>query len=191
MKSEKENMLSGKPYKASDPLLVSERHYVKEMLFEFNSSSPDDTVKRNEVLRKILGQTQTNFHIVPPFRCDYGYNIEIGENFYSNFNLIILDCAKVSIGNNVYIGPTVGIYTAGHPVHYELRNQEYEYALPIGIGNNVWIGGHVVINPGITIGDNSVIGSGSVVTGDIPDNVIAVGNPCKVLREITENDKSQ
>jgi len=141
------------------------------------------------VLKKLLGKTKNNFYVEPPFRCDYGYNIQIGEKFYANYNLIILDCAKVIIGDNVLIGPNVSIFAAGHPLHHERRNQEYEYAFPINIGHNVWIGGNVVINPGITIGDNSVIGSGSIITKDIPGNVIAKGNPCKVLREITEGDK--
>ena len=182
-------MISGKPYKASDGELLKERQYVKEQIFDFNTLRPNEIVKRNEVLKKILGKTKTTFFIEQPFRCDYGYNIEIGENFYSNYNLIILDCARVKIGDNVMIGPNVSFYTAGHPVHYEKRNTELEYAFPIIIGNNVWIGGNVVINPGITIGDNSVIGSGSIVTKDIPGNVIAIGNPCKVSRELTEDDK--
>lgn len=189
MSSEKEKMLSGKPYKAFDATLLNERQYAKGQIFIFNHFHPDEIENRNAVLKKLLGNTKNNFFIEPPFRCDYGYNIEIGENFYSNYNLIILDCAKVTIGNNVLIGPNVGIYTAGHPLHYETRNQEYEYAFPVSIGNNVWIGGNVVINPGISIGDNAVIGSGSVVTKDIPANVIAAGNPCKVLREITDADK--
>ena len=189
MISEKEKMISGKPYKASDGELLKERQYVKEQIFDFNTLRPNEIVKRNEVLKKILGKTKTTFFIEQPFRCDYGYNIEIGENFYSNYNLIILDCARVKIGDNVMIGPNVSFYTAGHPVHYEKRNTELEHAFPIIIGNNVWLGGNVVINPGITIGDNSVIGSGSVVTKDIPGNMIAIGNPCKVLRELTEDDK--
>jgi len=189
MSNEKYKMLSGKPYKAFDSELLKERQAAKELIFTYNSSRPNEINERNEVLKKLLGKTGNTFFIEPPFRCDYGYNIEIGDNFYSNYNLIILDCAKVIFGNNVLIGPNVGIYTAGHPLHFEKRNQEYEYALPIIIGNNVWIGGNVVINPGITIGDNAVIGSGSVVTRNIPNNVIAVGNPCKVLREITEDDK--
>ena len=189
MSSEKNKMLSGKPYKAFDSELLNERQNAKELIFTFNSFRPSEIKKRIEVLKKLLGKTKNTFFIEPPFRCDYGYNIEIGENLYSNYNLIIIDCAKVSIGDNVLIGPNVGIYTAGHPLHYEKRNQEYEFALPVTIGNNVWIGGNVVINPGITIGDNSVIGSGSVVTKDIPAHVIAAGNPCKVLREINENDK--
>jgi len=189
MDSEKAKMISGKPYKAFDDVLLKERQYAKEQVFKFNSFRPNEITKRNEVLKKLLGKTKSTFFIEPPFRCDYGYNIEIGENFYSNYNLIILDCAKVIIGDNVLMGPNVSIYTAGHPLHYEKRNQEYEYAFPISIGNNVWIGGDVVINPGIMIGDNSVIGSGSVITKDIPSDVIAIGNPCKILREISEDDK--
>lgn len=189
MDSEKSKMIFGKPYKSFDNELLLERQNAKEQIFMFNAFHPSEIEKRNELLINLLGKTKNTFFIEPPFRCDYGYNIEIGENFYSNYNLIILDCAKVTIGDNVLIGPNVGIYTAGHPLHFEKRNQDYEYALPINIGNNVWIGGNVVINPGITIGDNSVIGSGSIVTKNIPSNVIAVGNPCKIIREINENDK--
>lgn len=189
MKSEKEKMISGKPYRAFDDGLVNERRYAKELIFDFNSIRPNEIVNRNGMIKRLLGKVGSTFIIESPFRCDYGYNIEIGENFYSNYNLIILDCAKVVIGDNVMIGPNVSIYTAGHPVHYEIRNQELEYAFPVSIGKNVWIGGNVVINPGVTIGDNSVIGAGSIVTKDIPDNVIAAGNPCKVLRGINEDDK--
>ena len=189
MKSEKEKMISGKPYKAFGDELLAERQYAKEMIFDFNSLRPNQIDERNEILKRLLGKTKDKYFIEPPFRCDFGYNIEIGENFYSNYNLIILDCAPVKIGDNVLIGPNVSIYTAGHPLHYEIRNQEYEYAFPIIIGDNVWIGGNVVINPGVSIGENSVIGSGSVVTKDIPKNVIAIGNPCKVLRVITDDDK--
>lgn len=189
MKSEKEKMISGKPYKAFGDELLAERQYAKEMIFDFNSLRPNQIDERNEILKRLLGKTKDKYFIEPPFRCDYGYNIEIGENFYSNYNLIILDCAPVKIGDNVLIGPNVSIYTAGHPIHYEIRNQEYEYAFPVIIGDNVWIGGNVVINPGVSIGENSVIGSGSVVTKDIPNNVIAIGNPCKVLRVITDDDR--
>lgn len=189
MKSEKEKMISGKPYKAFGDELLAERQFAKEMIFDFNSLRPNQIDERNEILKRLLGKTKDKYFIEQPFRCDYGYNIEIGENFYSNYNLIILDCAPVKIGDNVLIGPNVSIYTAGHPLHYEIRNQEYEYAFPIIIGDNVWIGGNVVINPGVSIGENSVIGSGSVVTKDIPKNVIAIGNPCKVLRVITDDDK--
>ncbi|WP_066630058.1 sugar O-acetyltransferase [Labilibacter marinus] len=190
MKTEKEKMLSGKPYKAFGEELLSERQHAKELIFDFNALRPKQIEERNEIIKKLLGKTKGQFFIEPPFRCDYGYNIEVGENFYANYNLIILDCAKVTIGDNVLMGPNVAIYAAGHPLHHEMRNQEYEYAFPINIGSNVWIGGNVVINPGVSIGENSVIGSGSVVTKDIPGNVIAIGNPCKILREISQEDKA-
>lgn len=189
MGTEKTKMIEGKPYKASDAELVLERKFAKELLFTYNTLAPKEIDQRHEILKKLLGNLGKKFHIEAPFRCDYGYNIEIGENFYSNYNFLILDCAKVSIGDNVLMGPNVSIYTAGHPLHYELRNLEVEYAFPVTIGNNVWIGGNVVINPDVCIGNNSVVGSGSVVTKDIPDNVIAVGNPCRVFREITDEDK--
>jgi maltose O-acetyltransferase len=190
MKTEKEKMLAGDPYLASDAELVNERLAAKELIFDLNALRPAKIEERNALLQKLLGKTAGNFYVEPPFRCDYGYNIEIGENFYANYNLVILDCARVKIGSNVFIAPNVGIYTAGHPIHAELRNQELEFALPIEIGDNVWIGGNVVINPGVTIGSNAVIGSGSVVTKNIPANVVAAGNPCKVLRTITEEDRS-
>ncbi len=189
MSTEKEKMIAGRPYKASDPQLSRERQIAKERLFEFNSVPPGQIERRNELLRQMLGRTGKSFLIEPLFHCDYGYNIEIGENFYSNVNLVILDCARVIIGDNVLIGPNVSIFTAGHPLHFTQRNEGYEYALPVRIGNNIWIGGQVVINPGITIGDNSVVGSGSVVTKDIPKNTVTFGNPCKVQREITEDDR--
>jgi maltose O-acetyltransferase len=187
--TEKEKMLKGKAYQAGDAALSKERLKAREIIFEFNNSAPKFIKQRKELLKRLLGKTEKRFYVEPPFRCDYGYNIEIGDNFYANFNLVILDCAKVSIGNNVFIAPNVAIYTAGHPIHSHLRNQEYEWAQPITIGNNVWIGGNVVINAGITIGSNTVIGAGSIVTKNIPDHVLAVGNPCKVLREITDEDK--
>lgn len=189
MLTEKEKMLQGKPYKAFGDELLKERQHAKELVFDFNSLRPSEIDQRNGILKKLLGTVGDNFFIEPPFRCDYGYNIHIGKNFYANYNLIILDCAKVSIGDYVLIAPNVSLFTAGHPVHSAPRAEEYEYAFPITIGNNVWIGGNVVINPGITIGDRSIIGSGSVVTKDIPADVIAVGNPCKVVRSITEEDK--
>lgn len=182
-------MITGKPYQAFGEELLNERQAAKELVFDFNNYRPSEISKRNDVIKKLLGKTTKNFFIEPPFRCDYGYNIEIGDNFYSNYNLIILDCAKVSIGDNAMFGPNVAIYTAGHPIHHKKRNEAFEYAFPITIGHNVWIGGNTVINPGVTIGDNVVIGSGSVVTKDIPADVIAVGNPCRVLRAITDADR--
>jgi galactoside O-acetyltransferase len=187
--TEKEKMLRSLPYFANDPELVREREIAKEIVFDLNNLRPTELSRRIELLTTLLGKTKNKFYIEPPFRCDYGYNIELGENFYANYNLVILDCARVVIGDNVFIGPNVGIYTAGHPIHHTIRNTEIEHALPITIGNNVWIGGHVVLNPGVTIGNNTVIGSGSVVTKNIPDSVVAVGNPCKVLRKVTKSDR--
>lgn len=189
MSSEKEKMLSGELYKSFDAELLAERQRAKEIVFRYNSLQPSMIEERNELLKSLFGSVKGNFFIEPPFRCDYGCNIEIGENFYANYNLVILDCAKVTIGDNVLIGPNVGIYTAGHPLHFELRNEECEFACPITIEDNVWIGGNVVLNPGVTVGRNSVVGSGSVVTKDIPANVVAAGNPCRVIREITDADK--
>ncbi|MGH4123627.1 MAG: sugar O-acetyltransferase [Clostridium sp.] len=187
--TEKEKMLNGKPYKAFVEQLSSERQAAKEMIFDYNTLRPSEGNKQKEILKKLLGAVCNDFYIEPPFRCDYGYNISIGENFYSNYNCTILDCAKVTIGDNVMFAPNVSLFTAGHPIHFEPRNAGLEYAFPISIGNNVWLGGGVIVNPGITIGDNVVIGSGSVVTKDIPPNSIAVGNPCKVIGQITEEDK--
>lgn len=187
--TEKEKMLNGKPYKAFGSELFGERQYAKELIFEFNSLHPSEIEKRNEIIKKLFGNASDSFFIEPPFRCDYGYNISIGENFYANYNCTILDCAKVTIGDNVLFGPNVSLFTAGHPIHFEPRNAGIEYAFPITIGNNVWIGGGVIVNPGVTIGENVVIASGSVVTKDIPSNSIAVGNPCKVIREIIDEDK--
>ncbi|MCP9198608.1 sugar O-acetyltransferase [Gramella sp. GC03-9] len=189
MASEKEKMLNEKPYLASDDELATERLFSQSLCFEINHIPPAKIENRNKLYQKLLGSTGKKFHIEIPFYCDYGYNIEIGENFYSNYNCTILDCAKVKIGDNVMLAPNVSIFTAGHPIDAEMRNTGLEYAIPVSIGNNVWIGGNSVINPGVKIGDNTVIGSGSVVTKDIPANVIAAGNPCKVIREITNEDK--
>ncbi len=185
----KERMVAGLPYQDDVEGLDEERLECNKKIFELNNTSPAEREKMNALLKEILGKTGEKFYMETPFHCDYGWNIEIGENFYSNYNLVILDVAKVTIGENVMLAPNVAIYTAGHPVHYEARNTGYEYGLPINIGNNVWVGGNSVILPGVSIGDNSVIGAGSVVTKDVPPNVVAAGNPCKVLREITEEDK--
>ena len=183
--SEKEKMLRGEIYNANyDEELENERYIAKDICFEFNNLKPSDREKQRKCLNKILGKTGKNFIIEQPFMCDYGYNIEIGENFYSNHNLIILDAGKVKFGDNVFIAPNCSFYTAGHPLDVEKRNEGLEYAKPIEIGDNVWIGGNVVILPGVTIGSNTVIGAGSIVTKDIPSNVVAVGNPCKVIKKL-------
>ena len=189
MISEEEKMLAGELYHPFGEKLSEERLKARILVHEYNKLPPENAGRQMELLKKILGESGETISIEPPFHCDYGYNIKLGENFYANFNLVILDCALVTIGKNALIGPNVGIYTAGHPLHHSQRLEGLEYALPVHIGDNVWIGGHVVINPGIAIGDNVVIGSGSVVTKDIPSNVVALGNPCRVLREITEDDR--
>ncbi|MFV0440421.1 MAG: sugar O-acetyltransferase [Lachnospirales bacterium] len=187
--NQKERMINGLPYKANFDGLSEERMVCKEKIFDFNHSHPSKQKEAMENLKTIFGKSGKKIYMESPFRCDYGYNIEIGNNFFSNYNLTILDIAKVKIGNNVMFAPNVALYTAGHPVHPDSRNSGYEYGKPITIGDNVWLGGNVVILPDVTIGDNVVVGAGSVVSKDIPSNVIAVGNPCKVIREITEEDR--
>ncbi len=190
MKSEKEKARDGELYDANyDPQLIAERDACKDLCFEYNNLQPSKKEDRQNLIRKMLGKTNGSFLIEQPFFCDYGYNIEIGENFYANMNCIILDEAKVVFGNNVFIAPGCGFYTAEHPLDVEQRNKGLEYAKPITIGNNVWIGAQCIILAGVTIGDNCVIGAGSVVTRDIPSNVVAVGNPCRVLKNITQNKK--
>ena len=145
--------------------------------------------ERQAVLKELFGAVGRNPRVTPLFYCDLGFNIFIGDDFYSNYNLTILDCAKVTIGNNCYIADNVGIYAVGHPTDRLLRRADIEYGAPVVIGDDVWIGGHTVINPGVTIGDNVVIGSGSVVTRDIESGVVAAGNPCRVIRKIDERDR--
>lgn len=188
--NEKEKMLAGKLYTASNSKeLFKDYKKCKRILREYNATSEDEEDKRRALLKDLFGKIGENFHIEPPFRCDYGCNIYIGERFYANYDLIILDCCMVEIGDDVFIAPRVGIYGAAHPIDAEVRNTQLEYGKDIKIGNSVWIGANVVINPGVKIGNNVVIGSGSVVTKDIPDDVVAVGNPCRVLRKIDEKDK--
>jgi len=187
--NQKERMAAGLPYKAWLDGLEQERLLCKKKVHQLNLLSPDHRERIPALLEELLGKTGKNSMIEPPFHCDYGWNIEVGENFFANYNLTILDVGKVIIGDNVQIAPNVSIYTAGHPIHPDSRNSGYEYGIPITIGNSVWIGGNAVILPGVTIGDNAVIGAGSVVTRSIPANVIAAGNPCRVIREITESDR--
>ena len=185
----KERMLKNLPYKAWLDGLAEERMECKKKIYEYNNLPPEKTEEKTKLIKEILGKTGDYINIEAPFHCDYGYNIEIGENFFANYNFIVLDVGKVRIGENVQIAPNVAIYTAGHPLHPDSRNSGYEYGIDITIGDNVWIGGNTCIMPGVTIGNNVVIGGGSVVTKDIPDNMIAVGNPCRIVREITEADR--
>ena len=182
--TEQEKMLSGALYNAADPALAAARTAAKDLCFEFNNTRPSAKSRQNEILHRLLGKTSGTFEFVAPFWCDYGFNIEIGSNFFANLNLVILDCAKVTFGNNVFIAPDCGFYTAGHPLDWHLRNTGIEYAKPITVGDNVWIGGGVKVMPGVEIGNNVVIGGGSVVVKSIPSNSLAVGNPCRVVRSL-------
>ena len=183
--TEKEKMLNGELYDANyDEALIAERQAVKELCYDYNNLRPSQVEERKELMKKILQTDRDDFWIEQPFVCDYGYNIEVGKNFYTNHNVVILDAAKVKFGDNVFIAPNCGFYTAGHPIDAESRNAGLEYAKPIEVGNDVWIGGNVVVLPGVKIGSNVVIGAGSVVTKDIPSNSVAVGNPCKVIKSL-------
>lgn len=187
--NQKERMLAGLPYKAWLDGLDKERLSCKCKVFEFNQLHPKDHGLIPQKLEAILGKVGKDIWIEAPFHCDYGWNIEVGDHFFANYNLTILDVGKVTIGNSVQFAPNVSIYTAGHPLHPDSRNTGYEFGIPITIGDNVWIGGNVVILPGVTIGNNVVVGAGSIVAKDIPDNKIAVGNPCRIIRDITEEDR--
>lgn len=185
-------MLRGQLYNANyDRELNEIRMRCKDLCYEFNHLKPSSVSEQERLVRRLLGKTGNRFCITAPFWCDYGCNIEIGENFYTNHNCVILDGAKVTFGNNIFIAPNCTFSTAGHPLDAQQRNQGLEYAYPITVGDNVWFGASVTVLPGVTIGSNTVIGAGSVVNRDIPSGVIALGTPCKVLREITEEDKKK
>ena len=188
--NQRERMLSGLPYKAWLDGLEEDRQACKQKIYDFNQLPPSRQSKEApQMIKNILGKTGESVWVEAPFHCDYGWNIEVGENFYANYNLTILDVGKVTLGKNVQIAPNVSIYTAGHPVHPDTRNSGFEYGKEVTIGDNVWLGGNTVVCPGVHIGNNVVIGSGSVVTKDIPDWSIAAGNPCRVIRRITEADR--
>lgn len=172
----------------SDETVMEEQKKTRKILRELNTVDPSDFERIGGIVEQLLGKSHKAF-INPPFYCDYGFHIEVGESFFANYNCTIIDVAKVKIGDNCQLAPNVSIYTAGHPVHPDSRNSLYEYGIGVTIGDNVWIGGNTVILPGVHIGSNTVIGAGSVVTKDIPDWVIAAGNPCRVIRKITEDDR--
>lgn len=186
--TEKEKMLKGLQYNSSDKELLKERMEAKKKVYVFNHTLPEEEEKRVEILKTLFGEVGKNIYMEPPIRCDYGYNMKIGDNFYANYNCCLLDCMPIVIGNNVWFGPNVSIFTASHPIEPELRLQNLEIDKPITIEDNVWIGGGSIINPGVTIGKNSVIGSGSVVTKNIPENCVAVGNPCKVVKKMDNKE---
>ena len=187
--TEKEKMLAGLLYVDADPELDEGRRRARGMISDLNGLRLDQVEEKLAIMRRLLGKLGKDPRIEGPFQCDFGYNITIGDHFYANYNLTILDCGTVTIGDNVLIGPNVGIFPATHPLLPDQRRKGLNMARPITIGNDVWIGGNVVINPGVNIGDGAIIGSGSVVTKDIPAGVIAAGNPCRVLRAITEEDR--
>lgn len=180
-----QEMISGEPYHALDPMLIEELNRVKDVLFVYNNKvKPSDLNTLSGIIKQLFGRTGSNVKVLPPFRCDYGHNIEVGENFFSNFNFTVLDEGLVQIGDNAFIAPNVSIYTACHPIDPDERNRGVEWSKAVRIGDNVWIGGSVTILPGVSIGDNVTIGAGSVVVKDLPDNCVAVGNPAKVVKKL-------
>ncbi|MCO7124484.1 sugar O-acetyltransferase [Sporolactobacillus shoreicorticis] len=183
-----DNMLNGHLYHQTNELLEI-RFKARDLLYEYNHCHPRNLEKRSQIIENLFGATGKHFFVEIPFHCDYGFNIEIGENFFCNNNCTLLDCNRITIGDNVLFAPNVGIYTAGHCIDPELRLNKQEYTAPVHIGDNVWIGANASVLPGVSIGTNVVIGAGSVVTHDIPDNCVAVGNPCRVLRYVNEHDK--
>lgn len=183
--TEKEKMLAGELYDANyNTDLIAERQAMKELCRDYNDIRPSQVQERTDLLHRMLAEVKGDILIEQPFYCDYGYNIRVGHNFYANFNMVILDEAPVTFGDNVFIAPNCGFYTAGHPLDAARRNRGLEYARPITVGDNVWIGAQVCVLPGVTIGSNCVIGAGSVVTRDIPANTVAAGNPCRVVKQI-------
>ncbi|WP_063042556.1 sugar O-acetyltransferase [Nocardia grenadensis] len=185
MATDKERMLRGDLYRGNDPELVAERRACHALTARYNDTAPDAETERQEILGKLLGECGAGTVIMPPFRCDYGYLTRIGSNTFLNYDTVILDCAPVTIGNDVAIGPGAQILTPLHPMEdHELRRAGWESAAPITIGDNTWLGGGVIVCPRVTIGADSVIGAGSVVTRDIPPRVFAAGNPCRVIRDL-------
>ncbi len=184
MKTEKDKMLSGELYNPLDKQLTEERLKARLLIKQLNDSREDETAERNRILKELIPFAGIDLWLQPPFYCDYGSNIKIGDKVFFNFNCVVLDVAQVTIGSRTMFGPNVQIYTATHPINYVERSSGVEYAKPIFIGDDVWIGGSAVICPGVTIGDRTVIGAGSVVTKDIPADVFAAGNPCKVIRKL-------
>jgi maltose O-acetyltransferase len=185
MKTEKEKMLSGELYDALDPQLTLERRRARDLCQALNASRDEEQAERARLLRELLGR-ETDLWVQPPFHCDYGTNIRVGEKVFFNFNCVVLDVMEVRIGSNVLFGPAVQIYTAMHPMSAAERRTWLEYAKPVEIGDDVWVGGGAIICPGVKIGSGSVIGAGSVVTRDVPGGVFAAGNPCRVIRELAE-----
>ena len=185
MKTEKEKMLAGELYNALDKELSNDRLQARLLIKRLNDSREDEVAERQDILKHLIPHSGVDLWLQPPFYCDYGTNIKIGDKVFFNFNCVILDVAEVTIGSRSLFGPNVQIYTATHPINHIERASGLEYAKPIVIGSDVWVGGSTVICPGVNIGDRSIIGAGSVVTKDIPADVVAAGNPCRVIRKLT------
>lgn len=186
--TEKEKMLAGELYDASDPVLVAERHRAHLLFQKINSLSDEHVPEREQLFKELFGKQGDKLIIEPPFYCDYGYNIEVGDNVFMNYGCVILDVMKVKIGTDVLFAPGVQIYTATHPVDAATRRKWIEYAKPVTIGSDVWIGGGAIICPGVTIGNGVVVGAGAVVTKDVPDNMMVGGNPARIIKEIDNGD---
>ena len=182
--TELEKMISGQLYNPFDPELTKMRLEARLLTEKFNKTSITELEKRRSILSQLLGSVKDNVYIEPSFHCDYGFNIHVGENFYANYNCVFLDVTEIILGDNCFIGPQVGLYTATHPVNPAERNSGLEYAKKIRIGDNCWIGGHATINPGVTLGNNVVVASGAVVTKSYGDNVVIAGNPTRIIQEI-------
>lgn len=190
--TEKEKRDEGLLYNANyDTSLLQELDECKDICYEFNLLRPSQHAERKEILINLFGKVKSIMAVQSPFWCDYGYNIEVGEQFYANHGLIILDAGKVTFGDYVFIAPNCGFYTAGHPFDAKRRNEGLEYAYPITVGSHVWFGGGVQVMAGVTIGSHVVIGSGSIVTKDIPSHVVASGNPCRVIRSLTDEEEQR
>ena len=183
-KTEREKMLNGELYLATDEELTRMHFIARRLLYDFNFSQPNEVNRQKDIISSLFGNIGANFTVRPPFYCDYGCHIFAGNNLYINYDCTILDCNTVHLGNDVLLAPKVQIYTAYHPTNPEIRLTGKELASPVTIGNNVWLGGGVIVCPGVTIGSNVTIGAGSVVTKDIPDNVVAAGNPCRVIKKV-------
>jgi len=184
MKTEKEKMVAGEVYNPADSELVKDRIKARRLVRIYNQTTEVESEKREKLLKELLGSVDENVYMEPNIRFDYGYNTYVGKNFYANFDCTILDVCEVRIGDHCMLGPGVHIYTASHPLHPTERNSGKEFGKPVRIGNNVWIGGGAIINPGVTIGDNVVIASGAVVTKDVQNNVVVGGNPAKLIKQI-------
>ncbi len=186
MVSEKEKMLAGELYDPADPELAEERRRAREYTRRFNRTDETETEVRRSLLEELFGSTGEDPHVEPPFRCDYGYNVHVGDGFYANFDCVILDVCRVEMGRNCWLGPGVHVYTATHPLDAETRVEGPEYGKPVTMGDDVWVGGRAVVNPGVEIGDGAVVAAGAVVTEDVPQNTVVGGNPATVIRALDD-----